>query len=224
MSIPALATVYDSLIALRRSGGAAGLTLVPDLARTLPRPADGGTTYTFTLRRGNPLLQRHARAGVRLPPRHPAPAQHRPAVGIPDYYDGILGARACQQHPKRCDLSAGIVTDDAAGTVTFRLAQADPDFLYKLALSSPPRPRPALPDRAISRAPFLPGTGPYMISQVQAERIRYPRAQPVLPPVVLRGPASGLPVRHPVRAGDQPEQAGIGGHRRPGRPDAPSLR
>ena len=38
------------------------------------------------------------------------------------------------QQPKRCDLSAGIVTDDAAGRVTFRLVQADPDFLYKLAL------------------------------------------------------------------------------------------
>ena len=52
IGIPALGTVYDGLIALRRSGGAAGLTLVPDLAWTLPRPADGGTTYTFTLRRG----------------------------------------------------------------------------------------------------------------------------------------------------------------------------
>ena len=81
---------------------------------------------------GNPLLQRHARAGVRLPPRHPAPAQLRRPY--PDYYEGILGAPACHQHPRRCDLSAGIVTDDAAGTVTFRLGQADPDFLYKLAL------------------------------------------------------------------------------------------
>ena len=32
--------------------------------------------------------------------------------------------------PRRCDLSAGIITDDAAGTVTFHLGHADPDFLY----------------------------------------------------------------------------------------------
>jgi YVTN family beta-propeller protein len=51
-SVSALATVYDGLVALRRSGDAPGLTLVPDLARTLPHPADGGRTYTFTLRRG----------------------------------------------------------------------------------------------------------------------------------------------------------------------------
>ena len=49
---PALSTVYDGLVAQRRSGGAASITLVPDLARTLPRPAGGGTVYTFTLRRG----------------------------------------------------------------------------------------------------------------------------------------------------------------------------
>ena len=47
-----LFTVYDGLTAFRRSGDAAGLTLVPDLATTLPRPTAGGTTYTFTLRRG----------------------------------------------------------------------------------------------------------------------------------------------------------------------------
>jgi len=48
----ALNTAYDGLTAFRRSGGAAGLTLVPDLAKTLPRPTAGGTIYTFTLRRG----------------------------------------------------------------------------------------------------------------------------------------------------------------------------
>ena len=58
-----------------------------------------------------------------------------PAAGIPDYYGGILGGSACIKHPNRCDLSAGIVTDDAAGRVTFRLVQADPDFLYKLGLT-----------------------------------------------------------------------------------------
>jgi peptide/nickel transport system substrate-binding protein len=159
------ATVYDSLTALRRSGGAAGLTLVPDLARTLPRPADGGTTYTFTLRpgirysNGVALRASDIRRGIQrqLINGHVA--------AIPNYYDGIPGASACRQHPRRCDLSAGIITDDAAGTVTFRLARADPDFLYKLAWSFVAPAPPGTPDRVISRAPFLPGTGPYMISQ-----------------------------------------------------------
>ncbi len=44
--------VYDHLVGYRATGGAAGLTLVPDLATDLPQPTDGGRTYTFTLRSG----------------------------------------------------------------------------------------------------------------------------------------------------------------------------
>jgi peptide/nickel transport system substrate-binding protein len=161
IGIPALATVYDGLVALRRSGGAAGLTLVPDLARTLPRPADGGTAYTFTLRRGirysNGTLVRASdfRRGIMRQLRFGA---------YPPYYEGILGGQACQRDPRRCDLSAGIITNDAAGTVTFHLGHADRDFLYKLALLLAAPAPPGAPDHAIYRAPFLPGTGPYKIS------------------------------------------------------------
>ena len=162
VAIPALATVYDGLVALRRSGGAAGLTLVPDLARTLPRPAGGGTTYTFTLRRGirysNGTLVRASdfRRGI----------QRQLSFGwYPPYYEGILGGQACHRNPRRCDLSAGINTNDAAGTVTFHLGHADPDFLYKLALLLAAPAPPGAPDHAIDRAPFLPGTGPYKLSQ-----------------------------------------------------------
>jgi ABC-type transport system substrate-binding protein len=164
---PTYAISYDGLTAFRRSGGAAGLTLVPDLAMTLPRPTAGGRTYTFTLRRGirysngNLVRASDFRRGVQRE------LIIGPAAGIPDYYDGILGAQACRQHPKRCDLSAGIVTDDATGTVTFHLVQADPDLLSKLAMTLVAPAPPGTPDRVISRAPFLPGTGPYMISQVR---------------------------------------------------------
>jgi YVTN family beta-propeller protein len=162
VTTPALATVYDSLVALSRSGGEQGLALVPDLATTLPRPADGGTSYTFTLRpgirysNGTPVRASDFRRGI----------QRQLSFGLnPGYYEGILGAQACRQHPRRCDLSAGIITNDAAGTVTFHLGQADPDFLYKLALILAAPAPPGAPDRAIDRPPFLPGTGPYQISQ-----------------------------------------------------------
>ena len=88
----------------------------------------------------------------------------------PGYYEGILGGPACHRHPRRCDLSAGIVTNDAAGTVTFHLGQADPDFLYKLALLLAAPAPPGAPDHAVSRPPFLPGTGPYMISSTGRTR------------------------------------------------------
>lgn len=70
-----------------------------------------------------------------------------------------------RQDPRRCDLSAGIVTDDAAGTVTFHLAHPDPDFLYKLALILAVPASGGAPDHAINHAPLLPGAGPYMISR-----------------------------------------------------------
>ena len=131
IATPALAAVYDGLVAFRKVGGARWDTLVPDLAVTLPRPADGGRTYTFTLRRGirystgTPVRASDFRRGI----------QRELSFGdVPDYFEGIVGAPACVRNPRRCDLSAGIVTDDTAGTVTFRLSEADPDFPDKLAL------------------------------------------------------------------------------------------
>jgi YVTN family beta-propeller protein len=162
IAISVLGTVYDGLVALRKSGGAQGFTLVPDLAVTLPRPADGGRTYTFTLRRGiryssgAPVQASDFRRGIWR--------ELNPFGSYSPYYEGILGGQACNRHPKRCDLAAGIVTNDAAGTVTFHLAQADPDFLYKLSvLLATPAP-PGAPGHAITGPPFLPGTGPYKIA------------------------------------------------------------
>ena len=160
---PAQAAVYDGLVALRRSGGAPGLTLVPDLAMRLPLPTDGGRTYTFMLRRGI----RYSNGVLVRASDFPRGFERQITMGLdPGYYEEILGAQACRQHPLRCDLSAGIIVDDAMGTVTFRLSQADPDFLYKLALTfAVPAARGAPAHRVVKGSPFLPGTGPYMISQ-----------------------------------------------------------
>jgi peptide/nickel transport system substrate-binding protein len=44
-----LAMTNDGLVGFRRVGGIEGVQLVPDLAIALPRPTDGGRTYTFRL-------------------------------------------------------------------------------------------------------------------------------------------------------------------------------
>src|SRR5207247_1288968 len=95
----------DGLVTYNHAPGAAGTQLVPDLALTLPEPTDGGTTYTFRLRRGirysDGRLVRASdfrRSIERLfSPRHPrAPA----AV----YFTDIVGARACNAtRAGRCD-------------------------------------------------------------------------------------------------------------------------
>jgi ABC-type transport system substrate-binding protein len=127
----------------------------------LPRPADGGRTYTFTLRRG---IRYSNGALVRASDFRRGIWRQLSFGDAPDYYEGILGAPACHRNP-RCDLAAGIVTNDAARTVTFRLRQVDPDFLYKLALILATPAPPGAANHLIDRAPYLPGTGPYMISR-----------------------------------------------------------
>jgi ABC-type transport system substrate-binding protein/DNA-binding SARP family transcriptional activator len=190
---PAFAGVYDGLVAFRKAGGGRWDTLVPDLAVTLPRPADGGTTYTFTLRRG---IRYSDGALVRASDFRRGIQRELSFGDVPGYYQGILGAPACHQNPQRCDLS-GIVADDAAGTVTFRLGQADPDFLYKLALLLAAPAPPGAAGHLMDRAPFLPGTGPYVISRYRPDSsltlVRNPRfrqwsyaAQPAGYPDVIR--------------------------------------
>jgi ABC-type transport system substrate-binding protein len=163
--VPALATVYDGLVALRRSGGAQGLTLVPDLATALPRPTDGGRTYTFSIRRG---IRYSTGALVRASDFRSGLERLLPIGGSPAlYYKGIAGARSCGPHRPPCHLATGIVADDAAGTVTFHLSAADPDFPDKLALLYAVPAPPGAPHGMIDRAPFLPGTGPYKIAHYQ---------------------------------------------------------
>jgi YVTN family beta-propeller protein len=158
-----LALAYDGLTAFRREGSFVGATIVPDLAETLPAPTDGGRTYAFRLRRGivysdgKPVLPSHIRFGVE------AAIRSGMVVGT---FDRIRGAAGCT--PKRCDLSRGIVANDAAGTVVFRLTEPDPDLLSKLALpvvsAVPPSAIAAWPDKP------PPATGPYMITEFRPGR------------------------------------------------------
>ena len=46
------ALAYDQLLAFRKAAGAAGTTIVPDLAVAVPAPVDAGRTYAFRLRKG----------------------------------------------------------------------------------------------------------------------------------------------------------------------------
>ena len=64
---PLVAVLYDGLMGFKRVGGTEGNTLVPDLARDIPTPTDGGKTYTFRLRSGIRFSDGHAAQGIRLP-------------------------------------------------------------------------------------------------------------------------------------------------------------
>ncbi|MBA3737182.1 MAG: hypothetical protein H0W97_01290 [Actinobacteria bacterium] len=149
--------IGDGLVAFEPTGG----DLVPDLATAIPTPTDGDLTYTFQLRRGirysNGEVVAPAdflRAFERGWPLNPV-AHH-------DLYGRLVGAKACGKDPPTCDLSEGIVTDDASGTITFHLVAPDPEFLAKLTIPFAFPVPPSVPDEKQAVA-GVPGTGPYML-------------------------------------------------------------
>jgi len=168
-----LAHTNDGLVGFRRTGGLDGASLVPDLARSIPEPADGGRTYTFQLRRGveysNGELVRAGdfrRAIERVFGN--LDAQGFPTGGVP-YFSRILGTDACLPG-EPCDLSEGVVTDDTAGTVTFHLTEPDPDFLYRLALpfaSAVPAETPEV----LEDGATVPATGPYVVEELTESEV-----------------------------------------------------
>jgi YVTN family beta-propeller protein len=151
----------DGLVGFEAVGG--DPRLVADLATEIPTPTDGGLTYTFQLR---PRIQ-YSNGEVVAPADFLLafergwpldPSNHR------DLYRGLVGAKACGNHPHKCDLSEGIVTDDASGTITFHLLAPDPEFVYKLTLPFAYPIPPSVPDEERRRR-GTPGTGPYMLEE-----------------------------------------------------------
>jgi YVTN family beta-propeller protein len=169
-SLGSILTLYmtnDGLTAFKRVGGSDGAQVVPDLAISLPTPTDGGRTYTFRLR-----------PGIRYSTGQPVrPEDFRRAIernftlgpGAPldtdayAYFEDVVGAAACGPRPAHCDLSRGIVTDDAARTVTFHLLNPDPELPAHLALWAAAAVPANTPDRDIGTHP-VPATGPYEVT------------------------------------------------------------
>ncbi len=155
---PAERFVYDGLVALGMSDGAPSQTLVPDLAVGLPSPSNAGRTYAFTLRHG---LRYSTGREVHASDFRTGLLKALTLRGNPEQFAGVVGGRSCIDRPSSCDLSAGLVTDDATRRVTFNLVAPDALFLDKLANLVYPVP-PGTPT-VLSKVP-VPGTGPYMIS------------------------------------------------------------
>ena len=138
-----LSITNDGLVAFRRTGGATGSLLVPDLATTIPEPTGEGRSYRFTLRRGirysngEPVRASDVRRAVeralaaQAPPAPGAlPGQPGPGAA---YFANLVGAASCRPGAV-CDISRGVIVNDATGTVEFRLVRPDSRFLYTLAL------------------------------------------------------------------------------------------
>jgi YVTN family beta-propeller protein len=166
----------DGLTAYARVGGSGSVQVVPDLAVSLPSPTDGGTTYSFQLRSGI----RYSNGELVRPEDFRRALERDLIVGPNTYYGGpfadVVGGAACAARPSHCDLSRGVVTDDAANTVTFHLVAPNPEFLARLTLVDAVAEPAGTPNHDIGFHP-LPATGPYKwasASQHEATLVRNP--------------------------------------------------
>ncbi len=168
----------DGLVTYPRVSGPAGTRLVPALAASMPTITDGGLTLVFRLRPGlvysdgRPVGVEDFRNAVERLYQVEDPLVGGPLATAP--VGLIRGDDACADAPVvRCDLAEGIVTDATAGTITFHLTEANPDFLDLLA-SIYPIPADAAPPNAVATEP-IPGTGPYMVVERSDTEMRLVR-------------------------------------------------
>jgi len=158
----------DGLLAFKKVGGVAGTEIVPDLATDVPTATDGGKTYEFHLRKGikysdgSDLKASDFKNTIERMFKVNGPT----TVG---FYSVFVGADKCLATPATCDLSPGIVTDDAAGTITVHLNAPDPEFFDKLALPFAFVVPPNSPNTDAGTKP-LGGTGPYMFAEYTSGR------------------------------------------------------
>lgn len=167
--LTALRPVYDGLVAFRVATGLASQTLVPDLATFIPTPSDGGRTFVFTIRSGV-----HYSTGREVVASDFVLGFRRALLGHgnPDLFSSVVGVPQCLATPPpagTCALSTGVSADDTTHRLTIRLSQADPDFLFKLALFVCPTP-PGTPLTDGGMTSVVPGTGPYQITGVAPDR------------------------------------------------------
>jgi peptide/nickel transport system substrate-binding protein len=150
--------VYLPLVGYRHVPGPAGATLVPYLARSLPRVSPDGRTYTLTLRRG---LRYSDGTPVRASDfRYAVERDYQlDSVGA-SFFDRIVGA--VEYGKEKSGHIRGIVADDASGTIAIHLTEPQADFANVLAtLFAAPVPQ-TTPLKDQSQHP-IPATGPYRI-------------------------------------------------------------
>lgn len=152
-----LAASYDGLVAFRHVSGADGLTIVPDLATSIPEPSPDGRSYTFQLRsdvqfsNGDPVTVNDVKRGI----ERAAASAGSPLQTL------VVGARDCR--PERCDIS-GVTVDQAAATVTIKLVRRSGSLLDLLANGAVAVPQGTPLAKMEKTTPPIPATGPYEIA------------------------------------------------------------
>jgi peptide/nickel transport system substrate-binding protein len=163
--------IYSSLLVRTLVGynhvqGAAGNKLVPDLATSVPKPSNGGKTYTFHLKPGVEFGPPVNRAVTSKDVRYAIERLAKPANGgqYSFYYSVIKGFAAYGDGKAKA--ISGIRTPNAS-SIVFDLTAPTGDFLFRMSMPAA-GPIPPEVGRCFDGQPGrygrnLVSTGPYMI-------------------------------------------------------------
>jgi peptide/nickel transport system substrate-binding protein len=158
-----------TLVGTNHVAGAAGNKLVPDLATSVPKPTNGGKTYTFKLKSGVKFGPPVNRAVTSTDIKYALQRLANPKNGgqYAFYYSSIQGWAA---GAKGQNIS-GIQTPNPS-TLVINLTQPRGDFLYALAMPAT-APIPVEVGKCFAGKPLAYGrnivsTGPYMIEGADA--------------------------------------------------------
>ncbi len=154
--------------------GAAGQTLVPDLAVRVPAPTNGGKTYTFVLKRGihfgPPVNRLIASTDVRYAIERLARKRSQSLWALG--YGDIKGFGAYRSGKARS--IDGISTPNAR-TIAITLVRPAGDFLHRMALPPtapiPPEVGRCFESRRLKYGPHMISSGPYMLEGAGAMSI-----------------------------------------------------
>ena len=150
--------VYLPLIGYKHANGPDGATLVPYLAKDMPKVSADGKTYSLTLRSGLKYSD-----GTAIKASDFAATIERdfkvdsPGVG---FFGNIVGADTYGK--TKTGHISGITTDDSTGAITIKLNSPQGDFSNILATEFAALVPASAPAKDQSTTP-LPSSGPYMI-------------------------------------------------------------
>jgi peptide/nickel transport system substrate-binding protein len=158
-----------TLLTYKHIPGPEGLVLVPDLAKEVPQPTDGGKTYTFHLKDGikfgPPVNREITSKDVLYAFQRIACKTCGAEYGF--YYDIIKGLHSASMSGTPGNINIpGIETPDDK-TIVFHLTQPAGDFLYRLAMPAT-APIPQEVAKCFTKAGdygrYVIASGPYMLA------------------------------------------------------------
>jgi peptide/nickel transport system substrate-binding protein len=202
-----------TLVGYNHVAGAAGNKLVPDIATAVPKPTDGGKTYTYHLKSGvmfSPPVSRDVTSKDVLFAMERL-ADPKDGGEYPFYYTVIKGWNA---YAAACASKAGCATKTISGistpnasTIVFHLTAPTGDFNYRMSMPAT-GPQPKEVAGCFEGFPQAYGddliaTGPYMIEGIDkidissCAKIVSPKGKPLEPASGYDGTTTLTLVRNP---------------------------